>query len=167
MLPKVEGDGEYEFGSDYAPPGQDRWTANILVTLPIFDFGVNYYNIRTSEKELESQVQKLYQTKQDLVRTIQQRFTDVENANVTYLTDQVALDKDQFAFKKFQVLEQTGQAATNDYMESQRTYAIDAIDAETAHYELILAYAALEEATSSAWNWSDTLPSSTPDVGRN
>jgi len=151
FLPKAEIDSTYFWVDDYAPPGQDRWRAQMEVTLPLFDFGQNYYTVRSSEKKVEEEKKNLYAAKQELESELQTAYSAIEEAGVTYTTSQVTLLQKQLLVKKYDVLSQFGQSPTSDYLAAEIDYALAAYTAENNHYQYLLAYAALEKASSGAF----------------
>jgi outer membrane protein TolC len=151
FLPTAEIHGLYTYVDDYAPPGQDRWQAQMAVSLPIFDFGENYYKVRSSEKDVEMEKKNLYAAKEEVESDVQAAYKAIEDAGVTYTTDQVAMLQKQLAVKKMDVMSQSGQAPTDDYLTARIDYALAAYATEEAHYDYLLSYAALEKASSGAW----------------
>ena len=151
FLPSVTSQNSYEWGSNFDPPGTDRWLAALTVSVPLFDGGENYFKVRSSATKLESEKQQLYQVKLDIESDLQAAYTALEDSNVAYATSLVSLNKENLEHQRNEILYKHGQISMADYLSSQIAYADAAYAAESCHFRLLLAYAGLERVSSGAW----------------
>ena len=159
--------GTYAYGDNYDPPGTDQWEAVMQVSLPIFDWGSNYFTERAASVKVEAEKKRLWEVKEDLSREIHDDFDALEKAHATYLATKVALSQRFQLYEKERILGESGQTAMLTLIQSQANY-LDALGTEeAAHYDMLLTYAALERDSSSAYkcDWDQTANTS-PEISR-
>jgi outer membrane protein TolC len=150
--------GSYAWGNDYDPPGQDQWLAVLQVTLPIFDFGANYYAERAASTDVEAQKKRLLEVKEALEQTIHDDFMAVESAQSAYSSSEVDLSAKDLAYQRLLVLSGVGQAAVLDLLQAQTAYLDSYSAEEAAHYQVLLSCATLEKDSSRAWKCAWSTP---------
>ncbi len=148
MQPTAQIKNSYTWGDDYNPPGHDQWLSRLQVSIPLFDGGENYYNVRSATEQVESQKQLLYQTKLNLESDLHQAYDAAQNLHRYYLQNRVTMGQRKIAMEKQEVLSNYGQAQASEYLSSQLDYINSSLAVEDSYYSMMVAFAQLDKAGS-------------------
>jgi outer membrane protein len=111
---------------------------SVGITVPVFNNLRVYGNIQKSRINVLNQELNLAQTKNTLLKNIQQAVTDVEAAKAKYKAAQKSYEAQDASFKNLELRYEQGLTSYLDYITSKNNKARAEVNMQQARYDLIL-----------------------------
>jgi outer membrane protein TolC len=140
----------YQYGDDFSGSGRYQLLSLLRISVPIFDGGENYYELRSSSKLMEAEKASLYQTKLNLENDLHHAYESVENLRRIYLENELLSGQKEILVQQDQALSSSGAISIPDFVDAQLGYVNAALTTEESYYTMMAAYADLDKASAYA-----------------